>query len=484
MRTTTAILVATLGLAGGACKAGKNSAASTKAAEPPAETFVPALPSVATASSTMLPDGKPPELVLIVDGDGSMHLAAGPKSWAWFNTGELRARSRPVQARVAEMTIKEARALGQDGQEVLKHWDEPGDIDLALADGDHDEAYADDPPPPEPEDEDDDYGDDSGGTGTAMALDEGKMGKKDSDRAEGQYQMRRSGDAPGIDRGRPGWCGAIFGDGDRPERQCGAMGDIVTDGKLAHDAYAVMLAAPQAKAAPLVDLFEAIELIGVTVAGKVRVLRLDFGRKHRDQQISEDARWIEVRIGKNSLEVEAVPDKPQQLAWPDGPLDGAALAKAYDAAIASRSLDHDAAVDILVAPDTDMQHVVDVVAALDAAGAKYIGLGAAPAAGSNQAKLRGARIPHVVLRGAAPDSPVAELAGPISECYATLIASRPDAVGDLGVAFLLKKGTPTNVVVKGLDPALETCVAAAVGKVKFLASNNSLQVNATYTLSN
>jgi uncharacterized protein YfaS (alpha-2-macroglobulin family) len=32
----------------------------------------------------------------------------------------------------------------------------------------------------------------SGGTGTAMALEEGKMGKKDSDRAEGQYRMRRT----------------------------------------------------------------------------------------------------------------------------------------------------------------------------------------------------------------------------------------------------------------------------------------------------
>jgi hypothetical protein len=38
--------------------------------------------------------------------------------------------------------------------------------------------------------------DESGGTGTAMALDEGKMGKKDSDRAEGQYRMKASGGAP------------------------------------------------------------------------------------------------------------------------------------------------------------------------------------------------------------------------------------------------------------------------------------------------
>ncbi|CAN5917075.1 hypothetical protein BH11MYX3_BH11MYX3_06120 [soil metagenome] len=34
--------------------------------------------------------------------------------------------------------------------------------------------------------------DESGGTGTAMALEEGKMGKKDSDRAEGQYKMKKA----------------------------------------------------------------------------------------------------------------------------------------------------------------------------------------------------------------------------------------------------------------------------------------------------
>ncbi len=48
-----------------------------------------------------------------------------------------------------------------------------------------------DPPPPPPE-EKDDGADESGGTGTAMALDEGKMGKKDSDRAEGQYKMQKT----------------------------------------------------------------------------------------------------------------------------------------------------------------------------------------------------------------------------------------------------------------------------------------------------
>jgi hypothetical protein len=58
----------------------------------------------------------------------------------------------------------------------------------------------DDPPPPEEEDKPDDGADESGGTGTAMALEEGKMGKKDSDRAEGQYKMQKNQEDPQLAR--------------------------------------------------------------------------------------------------------------------------------------------------------------------------------------------------------------------------------------------------------------------------------------------
>ena len=57
---------------------------------------------------------------------------------------------------------------------------------------------SDDPPPPEEESMEAD--DESGGTGTAMALEEGKMGKKDSDRAEGQYKMKKNMDDPKLAR--------------------------------------------------------------------------------------------------------------------------------------------------------------------------------------------------------------------------------------------------------------------------------------------
>src|SRR3569623_881220 len=58
-------------------------------------------------------------------------------------------------------------------------------------------AARDTPPPPEVETG---SNDESGGTGTAIALDEGKMGKKDSDRAEGQYRMARSNEDQALAR--------------------------------------------------------------------------------------------------------------------------------------------------------------------------------------------------------------------------------------------------------------------------------------------
>ena len=61
-------------------------------------------------------------------------------------------------------------------------------------------ASQDDPPPPEEEDRPEDGEDESGGTGTAMALEEGKMGKKDSDRAEGQYKMKKEQEDPQLAR--------------------------------------------------------------------------------------------------------------------------------------------------------------------------------------------------------------------------------------------------------------------------------------------
>jgi pSer/pThr/pTyr-binding forkhead associated (FHA) protein len=90
---------------------------------------------------------------------------------------------------------------------VFLLWTVPPDQDTALTDMAVNEDTSnkaqttsqEDPPPPEPEEEEDGE-DESGGTGTAMMLEEGKMGKKDSDRAEGQYKMKKNADQEQLAR--------------------------------------------------------------------------------------------------------------------------------------------------------------------------------------------------------------------------------------------------------------------------------------------
>jgi hypothetical protein len=59
-------------------------------------------------------------------------------------------------------------------------------------------SSAEDPPPPVEDKKD--GSDESGGSGAAMELPEGKMGKKDSDRAEGQYKMKNENVDPQLAR--------------------------------------------------------------------------------------------------------------------------------------------------------------------------------------------------------------------------------------------------------------------------------------------
>ncbi len=87
--------------------------------------------------------------------------------------------------------------------QTVPYEDSGGNIDLSSLEDTsmhNSSTSTDDPPPPEEEDKPDDGEEESGGSGTAMALDEGKMGKKDSDRAEGQYKMQKTQDNPQLAR--------------------------------------------------------------------------------------------------------------------------------------------------------------------------------------------------------------------------------------------------------------------------------------------
>jgi hypothetical protein len=500
MRTVS--IVAALGVAVVACK-DKDKGGAAKQDDVPASREATALPQVAEAA-TMIPEGAPPEMVVIADADGRLWINAAPSSWAKLATTDLRRGAKQVDARTAHYAINQGRALGTDGERFMKDWsDGPSDMMLPPDDS------LDDPPPPEPEDEEEDDEDESGGTGTAMALEEGKMGKKDSVRVEGQYKMKRYEDPEEVAARKRGSCGAFASlvnddpGATVPARQCAVAGEVITDGDVAGrnrsgDAYSILLAAPTAKAAPLIDVLEETELIGASVGDKIRALRVAFVHPrdgfYGTGDPSED-RWIEVRIWPAGLDIEAVPDVAKSVPWVTGPLDGKAVAAAYEQALAARELDKDYPVDVLVSPEVDMEHLVAVLAALDQAGAKVIGLGLVPAKGERQAGLRGKRIPRLeqkvggiigdIDRKAVTDTIAAER-GKIVACYETLLATKPDAEGTIEVAFTIdKKGTVAKPVVEAFDPELATCVSGVFARVKFPApASGTAQGNALYGLSN
>ena len=196
--------------------------------------------------------------------------------------------------------------------------------------------------------------------------------------------------------------------------------------------------------------------------------------------------------GDPGLDLEAVPDVAQPVAWASGPLDGKAVAAAYEQALASRKLDKDYPVDVLVSDDVDMQHLVEVLVALDQAGANVIGLGTVPPKGHRQAALRGKRIARIGLAlgafggeidlQAVKTALVAEQAK-IAACYETLLATQPGAAGEVTVELAIDKRGGAKAVAAGLDPALEACVAGVLAKVKFPAPTaGAVRGNASYTM--
>ena len=76
----------------------------------------------------------------------------------------------------------------------------PGEMVVDESNSNSAQTLSQEDPPPPPEEDKEDGEDESGGTGTAMMLDEGKMGKKESDRKEGQYQMKKNADQEQLAR--------------------------------------------------------------------------------------------------------------------------------------------------------------------------------------------------------------------------------------------------------------------------------------------
>jgi hypothetical protein len=347
--------------------------------------FVASLPQVTTADAVLVPTGKPPEILVLVADDGSLRLAAAPATWVALGERDPREGAKPVDLEIVRVVINDSRSLELDGERVMKDVPKPGAL-MGLSDP-QDEFPSEDPPPPEPED------DETGGYTGSNRLPEGKMGpaaevartRKHGPMGSMGALIRSAGS--GADPVSAGF--GVKRDPSLPVRQSDIVGPVIRGPSVEPAAYAVAIASPRAKATALIPVLGSAELIAVAHAGSIRVLRLAFPRG-RAAEVLEDPPFVEVRMWPLGLEIEAVPEVPSQVPRKGG-YDPAAIAAAYHEAMAKRTLDKDHPVDVLVSPETTVQELIDVVVALELAGATVIGLGQVPGKGDPEAQKRGHR---------------------------------------------------------------------------------------------
>jgi hypothetical protein len=488
-----------------ACKGGKDGKGAT-----PGQSTAKGLagPKVDTPAVLAKDDDKPPFLFL-VDDQGEVRLAAAA-TWADLDANKLKTSKQAAPLDPMDRYVREQVAFGKAPIESIAGWDEYSSSDVALDLESLEEranpAAQDDPPPPEEEDKPDDGEDESGGTGTAMALEEGKMGKQDSDRAEGQYRMQKNQEDPQLARqqaieqarsagilggGGGGSMASGFGfappglneDG-TPARVAHVTGGVAVDGKLER-LRAMVLVPPTLKATKLIEIVRDTQAaIAVSHAGKIRPLRIDFGL--RDSAQSPDSPfWLEARVSGTGIVVEAVPDKPIEIT------DIKQLAATLEQARKTRGADSAAPVDVLVEADIDSQRLVDLLVALDSAGVRTIGMGPMPA--PEELARRGKRVPTTRIGQPSAQGDldkalirrVVKAAVPKAEaCYTKALAENSELSGTVQVQFFISpKGKVASASASGVDPALAECVAEVIKKLEFPApkGGGGVQVNYPFT---
>jgi hypothetical protein len=414
-----------------------------------------AAPHVATAASLTALDGAPP-IVVILDAKGQRYLAAA-ESWTDLSAGKLSSGPKAAGPDAAAMTITEAVGLERAPKEAVDKF-----VDFRIGREVQPGGLTDDPPPPEEEEAEHD--DESGGTGTALAFEEGKMGK----------------DPPAKNdpiAGQRGWVAAHAqgpGAPAQPTRQATIAGEV-TSAK-PEDVRAVVVAAPTGKASVLVQVItETHGLIAVMHGGQLRPLRIMF-HPRGDVSRAEVARWLEARLETTGVVVEAVPSPSTTIAWAD--LRAGKLAGARDLP----RLEAQIPVDVLVTPDIDVQRLIDALVALDAAGARVIGLGLAPKPGSDEAKLRGRSIPAIAigtpssqgdLDKAVIHAKVREHRPKLTHCYEQALLAKPALAGTVIVKFFIRPdGKVAAATASGVDPDIASCVADVIKEIEFPKSNS------------
>lgn len=445
----------------------------------------PKVPQVGAGVTVDAPAFPPPVIILLDERGGyRINVAA---TWDELSTKDLLAGAVRTDGKRMQRLIHMDHDMGRSAQETydaFKLPDEPPLIDDIPTPPPTSDI--DDPPPPEEED----MGDTTSGRDEGTVRGEYKvvsahrddtqwaddMLKAEHDKAKKRATLFAAA-GPRLVDSRPPRHGKVL-----PQHQ--VVAEVVGDGKFERP-HALVLAPATAKANLLVDMLAATPaLIAASHDGKIRPLRLELAPE-TTSLLQPPKRWIELHLGARTAAFEAVPEAPVIV---EDVRDQAGFAAALDRARKVRNLDPRSRVDVLVDPDVDVQRLVDVTSALDRAGVVMIGLGRAPAPGSDAAKLRGTR--HVDLDFGRVDSSgldrpavrakLDERGDAIVACYAQ--AGKPKLAGTVTANLAIgPDGKVTSSTAEGMDPHVASCIASALGTLVFAPPQGD-RSNVTYPI--
>jgi hypothetical protein len=468
-----------------------------KSSPAPAGKLVEQMPEVDNAAALAPASIALPRVVAFVAADGTITANDRSKSWDTFLAQDPRRKAIPVDAAYLDYLVH----MADDVTPLAKLHEAAGGVaptpPPAVAD--------DDPPPPPPEEEEDDGEEESGGTGSTVMLDEGKMGRKaPPDPPPTPAELRHEALAQagldgvyGVDPTAAGLAARTMEPRmgpvppELPRRLGFVIGETLEEPMPDPLPRLLVVAAPGARASALVDVLrQNPALLGVAHQGTVRALRIAILQQGDRRQSTDWRPWTEVRVTATSLQVEGVPGPATELAA----FDAKALADAFVQQREARGLTDRVDVDVLVAADVDVQRLVDVLVALDGAGARIYSLGRLPAAGDAELAKRGKRVPTIQLRPIVSAGELSKTAlvetlvtvsPQVKACYETGLATKPDLAGLVSTQFFISpNGTVTASYAQGVDGEVAACIAGVIKGLEFPkpGGGGGVQVNAPFIL--
>jgi len=379
----------------------------------------------------------------------------------------------------------------------------------------------------------DDGEDEEGGTGAPMALDEGKMGTRDSERAVGQYQMKRAGAGPHLAREqaieaarKAGILGTVHAE------RAGAFASLI-DGDLGPVEVLVTVPLPASgdtsvtHGTPLVlaDRGATADLVvrmlrlarGGTVAvstdGSAHARALAVGFTMMPAPRASDAPELIVSLGPTDGEVAARHGASAVAGgfhW-SGAADPAEVARHYAEARKTTPFADRTDVWLHIERPVKVARALALVTALRAAGAETIRIGDPSGASSTgfggiRPSGPGVTIGHTSgppgVLGRQASVPQVRIGSPsrvgdldkavirryirrnlheIRDCYEKRLLTAPKLEGTVRDDFVIAPdGTVASSKASGVDPEVASCIAAVVKAIQFPKPQGGGIVKVTY----